>query len=141
MKKIIKIAVFSAGIGLTTCFAGHIDLMGYPTADTKYEFDVYTGAKDKWDAATTDEPPLTTGAAVRIAKKFVKTVPERDGMKGWLLHYIKLQRMSYTDGPAEWIYVAHFDADPGGVWNGPLPWIEVPVRLDGTVPKPIITKS
>ena len=129
------------GVGLTTCFAGHFGLFGYPTQDAKYTFDVYTGAKDKWDSINSDEPPLAPGKAIRIATKFVQTVPVKEGMKGWRLNQLKLQRMSYTNGPEEWIYVAHFDADPGGIWNGPLPWIEVPVKFDGTVPAPTITKS
>src|SRR5713226_1504810 len=131
------------GIGVTTCIAGHLALFDYATQDAKYTFEVYTGATDKWDSATSDEPPLAPGKAIRIATKFVRTVPVRDGMKGWRLRNIKLQRMSYTDGPEEWIYVAHFDGDPGanGPWNGPVPWIEVPVRLDRTVPEPSITKS
>ena len=28
-----------------------------------------------------------------------------------------------------------------GVWNGPVPWIAVPVRMDGTIPKPVIERK
>jgi hypothetical protein len=129
------------GFGLTTVWAGHIELMGYPTKEATYKFEVSTGAKDKWDAFKVDEPPLAPGKAIRIATKFVQMVPVQKGMKGWRLNNVELHQMSYAGGPAEWIYIVHFDAEPDGNWNGPTPWIAVPVRLDGAVPEPTITKS
>jgi hypothetical protein len=132
------------GFTLTTAWAGHMELMGYPTKQATYKFDFSTGAKDKWDATKVDEPPLAPGKAIRIATKFVQTVPVEKGMKGWRLNNVELEQMSHTGGPEEWIYIVHFDAEPdaqSGAWNGPVPEMAVPVRLDGTVPDPKITKS
>lgn len=142
MKSTIKLIIVSIlCVWRANCLAGHIELYGFPVNGTNYVFDVYTGVKDKWDFAKSDEPPLAPGKAIRLATKFVQNVPVKNGMKGWMLNNIKLEQMSYTGGSEEWIYVAHFDADPGAVWNGSLPWIEVPVKLDGTVPEPTIAKS
>ena len=142
MKNITSfLLVAVVGMSLSTCFAGHLGTAGSPTTNLTYEFTVYTGEGDKWDPAASDEPPLTSGKAMRIATKFVQTVPLRDDMKNWELTSVKLERMSYLGGREEWIYVVHFDGNPGGNWTGFVPWIDIPVRFDGTVPKPTITKS
>jgi len=123
----------------TAIYAGHIELSGYPAKDAVHKFEIYTGETDRWDSAVQDAPPLSPGKASLAAKKFVHTVPLRDDMKEWGLRTITLQQMS--SAPEEWIYVVHFDAVPKAYsWNGPVPWIDIPVRFDGTIPKPNITK-
>jgi len=123
----------------TACLAGHGEWSGYPTKDVVYKFEVYTGTADQWDSASTPTPALSPGKASLAAKQFVRTVPLRDDMKEWDLQSIALKRMASS--PEEWIYIVRFDATPkANVWNGPVPWIEVPVRLDGTIPKPKVTK-
>jgi hypothetical protein len=131
---VLAVSVWSAAYA-----SGHIEMFGEPVNDTHYKFEVHTGETDRWDSAAPGNPPLSAGKAAEAARKFVSTVPLRDDMKGWELRSIKLERMS--PAPEEWIYVMHFDAVPkAAVWNGPVPWIEIPVRFDGTVPKPAITK-
>jgi hypothetical protein len=113
---------------------------GYPTKDLVYKFEVYTGKTDRWDSAKQDTPQLSPGKASLAAKEFIRTVPLQDDMKDWRLSAITLKQISPT--PEEWVYVVHFDANPkSGVWNGPVPWIDIPVRFDGSIPKPTITKA
>lgn len=110
---------------------------GYPKAGVIYKFSVVSGEVDNWNSAEEDSPPLLPGKACRIAKEFSASVPLEKDMKKWRLTTIKLQKLS--DVPECWIYVVHFTASPkAAVWNGPLPWIEVPVRMDGTIPTPVI---
>ena len=128
-----------ASIYSVTCSAGHVERFGYPAKDLVYKFEFDTGAADQWDSAAKEGPPLAPGKASQAAKKFVRKVPLRDDMKEWDLRTITLMRIS--SAPEEWVYVVHFDAVPkAGNWNGPVPWIDVPVRFDGTIPKPAITK-
>lgn len=120
---------------------GHANWSGYPTEGVTYKFDVSTGEKDKWDSTKQDAPPLAPGKAGRAAKEFVAKVPLREDMKEWSVRTITLQRLSAAP-EEEWVYVVHFDAVPkSGVWNGPVPWIAVPVKMDGTIPKPSIEKK
>ena len=114
--------------------------MGYPDTNSVYKFEVYTGEIDRWDSAKQDTPRLSPGKARQIARDFVHSVPLRADMKEWHSSTITLEQIS--SAPEEWLYLVHFDAQPkSGVWNGPVPWIVIPVRFDGTVPKPTITKS
>jgi len=119
--------------------AGYLEQYGYPLKGVVYKFVVYTGEKDRWDSATQYAPPLPPGKAARAAKEFVGKVPLRDDMKVWSLATITLRRMSLA--PEEWVYVVHFDAVPkSGGWTGPVPSIEVPVRMDGAIPEPVVEK-
>ena len=132
--------VLAVGIWNTGYSAGVIEQMGYPNTNSVYKFEVYTGEIDRWDSTKEDAPRLSPGKACQVARDFVRTVPLRADMKEWGLSTVTLKRISST--PEEWLYLIHFDAQPkSDVWNGPVPWIEIPVRFDGTVPKPIITKS
>jgi hypothetical protein len=132
--------VLAVGFWSTGYSAGHMEQMGYPNTNSVYKFEVYTGEIDRWDSAKQDAPRLSPGKAGQTAHEYVRTVPLRADMKEWRLSSITLKRMSST--PDEWLYLVHFDAQPkADVWNGPVPWIEIPVRFDGTVPKPTITKS
>jgi hypothetical protein len=132
------IVILAASVWSTACSAGHIELMGYPDKTSVYKFEVYTGTADRWDSAKQDAPPLSPGKAYLAAKEFVRTVRLRDDMKEWGLDTITLEHMS--SAPEEWIYLIHFSAEPKANWNGPVPWIVIPVRFDGTIPKPTITK-
>ena len=140
MKTATRWFLVLAVIACGSAFAADIELMGYPTPTVTYKFVVYAGKIDRWDSASQDSPPLSAGKASQAAKQFVRAVPLRDDMKEWRLSTVTLKRMSST--PEAWLYVVHYDAQPkADVWNGPVPWIEIPVRFDGTVPKPTITKS
>jgi hypothetical protein len=119
--------------------AGHAQFQGYPDKDKVYTFEVYTGERDRWDPNTTDSPPLAPGKALRIAREFVKKVPLPETMSGWDLERLTFTPMSQN--PPEWIYLIRFSGHPAGNWNGPVPWIDVPVRMDDTIPEPEITKK
>ena len=129
-------------MNFSTCFAGHLESGSYPTEGVTYKFEMYTGASDKWDPTKSDEPPLASGKAIRIATEFMQTVPLGSEMKCWDMAGVTLKRMSYTGEPEEWLYEVHFEAEPkAGNWTGHVPWMDIPVRLDGTIPKPTITRS
>ena len=133
------IFVLAMSVWITAYSAGHIEQAGYPNTNSVYTFEVYTGEIDRWDSAKQDTPRLSPGKACQIAREFVRSVPLQGNMKEWRLTTITLEQMS--SAPEEWLYLIHFDAQPkADVWNGPVPWIVIPVRFDGTVPKPTITK-
>jgi hypothetical protein len=124
----------------TALSAGSGASYGYPGKDSVYKFEIYTGEADRWDSATQDAPPLSPSKASLAATKFIRTVPLRDDMKEWKLRSITLRQISAA--PEEWVYLVHFDAQPKpSIWDGPVPWIDIPVRFDGTIPKPTITKA
>jgi hypothetical protein len=124
----------------TALSAGHGEWYGTPNKDSVYKFEIYTGQVDRWDSATQESPPLSPGKASLAATKFIRTSPLRDDMEGWHLRSITLQQMS--SAPEEWVYLVHFDALPKAYsWNAPLPYMDIPVRFDGTIPKPTVTKN
>ena len=120
---------------------GRAEWTSYPKEGIVYKFEVHAGEKDRWDSAKRDAPPLAPGKAARLAKKFAATIPLSEDMKGWTVEEITLTRLS--PGPQEeWVYVVHFNAVPKpDVFNGPVPWIDVPVRMDGTVPRALVDRK
>ena len=94
-------------------------------------------ASDRWDKTVAEEPPLAPGAAIRIATDFMRTIRLPDHTRGWTLERIALQRMSFSGGPEEWVYVADFRAEPmeQPEWRGPPARFQVPVRFQGGVPE------
>lgn len=107
-----------------------------------YKFEVYPGEKDRWDSAKHDAPPVAPGKPIRAAQKFVAAVPLMHSMKEWSIQSISLERLSPSPDE-KWVYVVHFYADlkPNISWEGPPPWIDVPVRMDGTIPEPVVEKK
>jgi hypothetical protein len=139
MKTVLWIFALAVGARSLAYSAGHAEWSGYPVKDSIYKFEIYTGKTDQWDSAEKDTPPLSPGKASQAAQKFVRSVPLREDMKSWTLQTITLQRMA--PAPEEWVYIVRFSASPkSSDWNGPLPWMDVPVRFDGTIPKPTIAK-
>jgi hypothetical protein len=92
---------------------------------------------DRWDKTLADEPPLAPGAAIRIARKFMRTMRLPDSTDDWMLDRLTLQRLSLPGGPEEWVYLADFYAEPADrpAWRGPLVRLQVPVRLNGRIPE------
>jgi len=125
-----------------TAFAGgHIESKCYPPDGTIWKFEIYTDVKDKWDSSESEHPPLSPKKAKDLATKFMKRVPLGEEMTAWSLSSITLRHMSGDKLPEQWIYEVHFEAVPPGIWNGPLPWFTVPVRMDGSIPESKIEKS
>jgi len=137
MKHIITIIALLVS---TSAFAGgHIESKCYPPDGTIWEFEIYTDDTDQWDSSKSEHPPLSPKNAKDLATAFMQRVPLGDKMTGWSITTITLRRMS--EEPEQWIYEAHFIAIPPGDWNGPLPWFTVPVRMDGSIPEPMIEKK
>ncbi len=118
--------------------AGHISLKAY-TKDLVYTFEVYAGETEKWDPNVQPAPPLAPGKAAAIAKAFIAKVPLDENMKDWSIDTIALKSL---DWEKHWIYDVSFSANPkANVWNGPVPTFHVPVKMDGTIPEPVIGKA
>lgn len=130
------LAFITAANGLV---AGHGEWFGYPLKDKVYKFEVYSGEIDRWDSSHLDNPPLSQGKALQKAKEFIKRVPLPETMQAWRVRKLTLQQLSAD--PGEWIYLVHFAGQPLGDWNGPVPWIDVPVRFDGSIPTPKISEK
>ena len=126
-----------------TAFAGgHIESSCYPPDGTIWKFEVYTDATDQWDSTKLEHPSLSPKNAKDLATTFMKRVPLGDKMIAWDLSKITLNKMS--SNPEHWIYMVYFNALPDpvlGPWNGPTPWFEVLVRMDGSIPEPTIEKK
>ena len=140
MRRIIFFAFFLCSYGAYA--GGKGQWTTHPAEDVTYRFYVDTGEKDRWDSSKQEEPPLAPGKAARVAKEFVTKVPMWRGMKEWSLRKITLEQLSPAPNE-EWVYIIQF----GGVlselatWDGHLPLIDIPVRMDGTIPKPLIQGS
>jgi len=138
MKRII--VTFVLLIAATAFAGGHVESRCYAPDGTIWKFDIYTNAADQWDSSKLEHPPLSPKKAKDLATTFMKRVPLGNTMTAWAVSTITLRLMSGDQRPEHWIYEVHFDAVPPGVWNGPVPWFTVPVRMDGTIPEPKITK-
>jgi hypothetical protein len=129
-------------LATATAFAGgHIESACYPPDGTIWKFEIYTNAKDQWDSSKSEHPPLSPKKVKDLATAFMKQVPLGDKMVAWDLSKITLKKMSSK--PEHWIYTVNFNAVPNpklGPWNGPVPWFEVLVRMDGSIPEPKIEK-
>jgi hypothetical protein len=134
-------------VGLMSCAAvvGLVSLIKVPTpaAPTRQSaLEFRPDQSDIWDSALTDAPPLAPGAAMRIAMDFMPGVSLPDYTNRWLLDHLTLQRMSFSEGREEWVYVADFYARPDSspAWKGPLIHFQVPVRFNGSIPEAFIAK-
>jgi len=144
MKKTLAVVIVALVFSLPlSSIAGHV----YFTGDTwvgVYKFDVPTGERDRWDSARQDTPPLPPGKALRVAKEFARDVPLPKGWLRWVPEPggVVMYCVSTSGAPEEWIYVIRFYAIPEGQpRNPPYPEINIPVRMDGSIPEPVVTKK
>ena len=137
------ITVFVLLTATITFAGGHIEgCGGYPPDGTIWTFKIRTDERDQWDSSKSEHPRLAPKKAKDLATAFMKRVPLGDKMIAWQLSEITLKRMHHK--PEHWIYMVHFDAVPDpklGPWNGPVPWFEVFVRMNGTIPEPKILQQ
>jgi hypothetical protein len=135
---VIGLALFTAA----TAFAGgYIKSDNYVPDGAIWTFEIWTDATDKWNSSKLEHAPLSPRKAKDLAITFMKRVPLGDEMTAWAVSTITLRLMSGDQLPEHWIYEIHFNAVPPGVWNGSVPWFTVPVRMNGTIPEPKITKQ
>jgi hypothetical protein len=111
-----------------------------PNGDS-YAFDVRMSAKDRWDSASQDAPPLPAGKAIRLAKGFIAKVPLGEHFSLWRMGNVRLLRSEDTEGHEIWLYAVEFWAANPNLGRNGMPDMSVPVRMDGTIPEPVITKS
>lgn len=117
------------------------NLMGSPPGGGTYTFDVQMGEKDRWDSASQEIPPLEPGKAIQLARRFLQKVPLEGGWKEWRLDKVQMLRSADSDGREEWLYVVRFYAVMPGKLTSGAPDMNIPVRMDGTIPEPEITKK
>jgi hypothetical protein len=147
MKALLAVTIIIALVcgSANCCLAGGSgltwNLKGSPPWGTTYKFDVLMGEKDRWDSASQETPPLQPGKAIQLARKFMKKIPLGEGWSEWRMDHVRLLRGSDSEGHEEWLYVVYFYAGkPKTMRSGP-PDMSVPVRMDGTIPEPVISKS
>jgi hypothetical protein len=96
------------------------------------------GEKDQWDSSAQESPPLLPGKAIRLAKEFMQRFPPPPGTR-WQVEQVKLLRYAGSEDEEheQWLYVVVFNYKiPGRGRQMPRSDIEVPVRMDGTIPEP-----
>jgi hypothetical protein len=130
------------GLAVVGSMAGFIRVPAQSAPSPEPLLGFQPDGSDVWDEALADEPPLAPGAAIRIALDFMRFVRLPDYTREWRLDHLTLQRMSFSDGAEEWMYVADFHAEPGYNPAGevPLTRFRVPVRFNGSVPESFIAR-
>jgi len=145
MKTLLSVIIISfACESVSLCTAGSSYMIrhftGTPPWGTTYKFDVRMGEKDRWDSVSQETPPLQPGKAIQLAKQFMQKVPLGTGWAMWRMEDVRLLLFEDSEGHEEWLYVVDFDAtNPNTSKNGG-PDMSIPVRMDGTIPEPEITK-
>jgi hypothetical protein len=132
---------------------------GSPREGLEYKFNVPLGEKDRWDSVAQETPPLSPGKALRLAREYVEKVapqskepvpwpfPVRPGEKPhpatyvtWEVSDVKLLRHVTSAGDEQWLYVVSINKMMKGVGRQmPRPDVQIPVRMDGTIPEPAIS--
>ncbi len=124
----------AGGSGLTW------NLKGSPPSGMTYKFDVLMGEKDRWDSTMQESPPLQPGKAMQLARQFMKNIPLGEGWSEWRMDHVKMLRSVDSDGHEEWLYVVYFYAAKPKTLTSGAPNMSIPVRMDGTIPEPVISK-
>ena len=71
----------------------------------------------------------------------MQKVPLSDKWARWDMWTVQLLRLPNPEGREEWVYIVRFSAvHKRRMVNGP-PSMDVPVRMDGTIPKPVVKKK
>ena len=108
----------------------------------KLIFEINFDERDEWDSSTSERPPLSPKKARELATEFFKRIPFNTDMSKWSIKKIDLRRMPGESGdqqPEHWIYEITFETiHQKTVVN--VPFLTVPVRMDGTIPEPKIEK-
>ena len=133
---------------------------GCPREGVEYTFNVSLGEKDRWDSFAQETPPLSPGKALRLATNYIERLapqseqpvpwpfPTMAGEKPhpptyatWQVSDAKLLRYVSSAGDEQWIYVVSVNKMLKGVGRQmPRPDMQIPVRMDGTIPEPVISK-
>ena len=147
-------ASFCSGEGFKWIFRG------YPLEGVEYTFTVPLGEKDRWDSVSQETPPLSPGKALRLARDYIEKIaplskepipfpfPAMPGENTprstyitWEVSDVRLLRYVNAAGHEHWIYVVSIDKMMKGVGRTmSRPDMQVPVRMDGSIPEPVISK-
>ncbi len=145
MKTILgMVAVLFVCESFSLCSAGDSgltwNLKGSSPGGSIYQFDVRMGEKDRWDSGSQKTPPLEPGKAIQLANQFMQKVPLGGAWKAWRLDKVEMLRSLGPEGHEEWLYVVRFYASIPGTLTTGGPDMSVPVRMNGTIPEPSISK-
>ncbi len=102
-------------------------------------FEINFDEKDQWNSSTT-EPPLSPKKAKDLAVDFLKRDPFGYKMTGWSVSEIRLSRESGDKKTEYWVYVITFEDKQDKISVEGIPNVIIPVRMDGSIPKPKIRK-
>ena len=122
-----------------------------------YKFNVPLGERDRWNSSSQEQPPLAPGKAVQLARRFLEQIaPQskepihfvmpgdtspRSGYSTWEIDQVLLLRHVDDAGHEQWVYVVSFYSMMSGTGRSGPADIEVPVRMDGTIPEPVVSKG
>jgi len=156
--RLMMIALWSVCAWASLCSAATFKWMFHGhIKGADYTFNVVMGERDRWDSSSQEQPPLAPGKAVRLARQFMqKIAPEgsepvhfampgdtspRSGYVHWTVSQVRL--LPYVDeaGHELWVYAVSFHAIISGTGRSGPPDIEVPIRMDGTIPEPVVSKG
>jgi len=106
---------------------------------TEYNFQVETGASDRWNHNNEENPPLSISKAIEAATLFMTGIPREDAEDKWILKEVRLKPGNRPRD--EWFYVVSFYLERGSPRAiGIQQWFDVPVLMNASIPEPKITK-
>jgi hypothetical protein len=142
----MKRSVFTYIVLAFAPFAAADTYRGYQSnvGDKIFAFEVseqHLSRTPKW-RPTEAEPPLSPRRATRLAESLLPHLVTNPG--AWKTRRVSLQQIDRTD---VWIYMIDLVGPPFPktkelvYFGGDAPEISVPVLMDGTVPRPMISRS
>jgi hypothetical protein len=139
MKKLLFMTTLMLLVTVTSFAGGMKQLQSSLPDGTIYIYEVSTDSRDWWDADIDDNPPLSPSDAIAAASIHMGLIPLPENTEAWELSTITLEQISYD--PDHWVYVVlfHGKPDPEAMAHNPqLYWFATLVRMDGTIPEPVI---
>lgn len=138
MKRIIVLMTLMLLVPASSFGGGLKQLQSSLSDGTSYIYEVRSDSRDFWDADINVNPPLDPGDAATAASDYMQAIPLPEHARGWELRAITLEQIAFE--PDHWIYIVRFlgEADPEQVDNAAMPWFAIIVRMDGTIPIPLI---
>jgi hypothetical protein len=140
MKQITFLATLLLLVPASSYSGGLKQLQSSLPDGTVYTYEVRSDSRDQWDPDLQESPPLAPGTVITSASVYMEQIPLPEDMGTWELMNITLEQISSE--PEHWIYIVRFIGEVDSAEQaalGPLPWFAVLVRMDGTIPAPVIT--
>ena len=139
MKRIFVMMTLMLLVPASSFGGGLKQLQSSLSDGTSYIYEVSSDSRDFWDSDMDANPPLKPGDAAIAASNYMQEIPLPENARDWELRAITLEQIAFE--PDHWIYIVRFlgEADPEAhVDNTPMTWFAILVRMDGTIPIPVI---